>query len=119
MARRAVLALEQLLQLPLVQRFELFAEASAVAQPQPDGLFQRAWDIQQSEAVAMADGQVQGAVRLALPAAAGGLAAGAGPLDQGAAQKGLLGDQLCELGTCVALGKERCGRGLMASPLLF
>jgi hypothetical protein len=85
-------AQEQLLQLQLVERFELFAEAPAVVQPLPYGFFQGAWDVEQGPSAAMPDGQVQGAVQLALPAATGGLAAAAPPLDHGAAQEGLLSD---------------------------
>ena len=75
-----------------------------------DGLFQGAGDVQQSPSAAVADSQIQGAVQLAALAAAGGFAAGAGAFDQGAAQEGLLGDQLGESGTGVAFG----GRALRA-----
>jgi len=87
-----LLALQQLLQLQLVQRFELFTKTSAVSHPQSDGLFQGARDVQQHPSVPVADGEVQGAVQLTLATAASGLAAAACPLDQGAAQEGLLGD---------------------------
>jgi hypothetical protein len=99
-----LLALEQLLDLLLVEGLELLGEGAAVLHPLAHGVFQGAGDVQQSAAVMVADSQVQGAVQLALLAAAGGLAAGAGALDQGAAQEGLLGDQLGESGTGVTLG---------------
>jgi hypothetical protein len=99
-----LLALEQLVELLLVECFELLAEASAVVEPLPHGVFQGARDVQQSALAAVADSQIQGTVQLAFAAAAGGLAAGAGVLDEGAAQEGLLGDELGELGTGVTLG---------------
>src|SRR4051794_39756859 len=82
---------------------EVLREAAAVMHPLADGLFQGAGDVQQNALPLVPGGQVQGAVQLALLAAAGGLAAGAGALDQGAAQEGLLTDQLGESGTGVAL----------------
>jgi len=97
-----LLALEQLLQLQLVEVLELLGKGAAVLHPQPDGFFQGAGDVQQSPSAVEAGSQVQGAVQMALLAAAGGLAAGAGAFDQGAAQEGLLGDQLDESGTGVA-----------------
>jgi hypothetical protein len=98
------LALEELVELRLMKVLELLAEGATVAHPQADGLFQGARDVQQDAPPLVPGGQVQGAVQLAALAAAGGLAAGAGPLDQGAAQEGLLADQLGESGTGVALG---------------
>jgi hypothetical protein len=105
-----LLALEQLVQLKLVQRLELLGEASAVEYPLAHGLFQGPGDVQQSALAVVADGQIQGTVQLALLAAAGGFAAGACALDQGAAQKRLLGDQLGESRTGVAFW----GRALRA-----
>jgi hypothetical protein len=95
--------MEQLFELLLVEVLELLGEAAAVLHPPADGLFQGAGDVQQCPSAVQPGGQVQGAVQLAPLAAAGGLAAGAGAFDQGAAQEGLLGDQLGESGARVAL----------------
>jgi hypothetical protein len=103
-----LLALEQVVELLLVQRLELAREGAAMVNPQTHGIFQGAGDVQQNPAAVVPSGQIQGAVQLAFLAAAGGFAAGAAPLDQGAAQEGLLGDQLGEAGTCVPL----CGGAL-------
>jgi hypothetical protein len=103
------LTLEQLLELDVVEVLELPGESAAVVQPQPHRLLQGAGDVQQGAVVIVADGQVQGAVQLTALAAAGGLAAGSGALDQAAAQEGLLGDQLGESGTGVTFGKRACG----------
>jgi hypothetical protein len=98
-----LLALEQLFELLLVEGLELLGEAAAVLHPLAHGLFQGARDVEQSPLTAVPDGQIQGVVQVALLAATGGFAAGAGALDQGAAQERLLGDQLGESGTCVAI----------------
>jgi hypothetical protein len=99
-----LLALEELVELELVEVLELPGEGAAVVHPLADGFLQGARDIQQGAAALVAAGQVQGAVELAPLTAAGGLAAGSGAFDQAAAQEGLLGDQLSESGTGVALG---------------
>jgi hypothetical protein len=95
-------ALEQLLQVQLVEVLELLGESAAVLHPLADGFFQGAGDVQQSPSAVGAGSQIQGPVQLALPAAAGRFAAGAGAFDQRAAQEGLLADQLGESGTGVA-----------------
>jgi hypothetical protein len=100
--RQLSFALEQLLELLLVQRCELLEEASAIVQPLPHGLFQSPRDVQQGPLPVVPDGQIQGPVQVALLAATGGFAAGASPLDEGTAQERLLGDQLGESGTGVA-----------------
>ena len=46
MPGQLLLALEQLVQLQLVEVLELLAEAAAVLHPQADGLFQGAGDVQ-------------------------------------------------------------------------
>jgi hypothetical protein len=102
LAAALLLELQQLVELVLVQGSELFFEAATVVNPQPDGLFQGARDVQQSALTLVPRSQIQGAVRLAFLAAAGGLATRAGAFEQTAAQEGLLGDQLGQLGTCVA-----------------
>jgi hypothetical protein len=94
--------LEQLLQLLLVQRLELLVDPSAVGEPPAHRRMQGTGDIQQRPLAAMVDGQIQRVVQVALLAAAGRFAAGAGSVDQAAAHKGLLGNPLGELGTCVA-----------------
>jgi hypothetical protein len=93
--------LEQLLQLLLVQRLELLVDPSAVGEPLAYRLVQGAGDIQQRPLAAMVDGQIERMVQVTLLAAAPRFAAGAGPLDQAAAHKRLLGNPLRELGTCV------------------
>jgi len=98
-----LLVLEQLVQLQLVEVLELLGEAAAVLHPLAHGVFQGPGDVQQGPSVLVPGSQIQGTVQLPLLAAAGGLAARAGPLDQGAAQEGLLGDQLDQAGTGVAL----------------
>jgi hypothetical protein len=100
-----LLALQQLVELQLVEVLQLLAEAAAVVHPLPGGPFQGAGDVQQSAAALVAGGQVQGAVQLAFLAAAGRLAAGTGPFDQTAAQERLLGNQLGQPGACVPLLK--------------
>src|SRR3954452_23307404 len=69
-------ALEQLVELDLVEVLHLLGEAASVGDPEPDGLVQGAGDVQQGTPAVVAGGQVQGAVRLALLTAAVGLAAG-------------------------------------------
>jgi hypothetical protein len=95
-------ALEELLELLLLEVLELLAEAAAVLHPQADGLFQGARDVQQSALALVPGVQVQGTVQLALLAAARGFATGTGAFDQTAAQERLLGNQLGESGTRVA-----------------
>jgi hypothetical protein len=112
------LAQEQLVELQLVEILELLGEAAAVLHPPAGGLFQGAGDVQQGALPLVPSGQVQGAVQLALPAAAGGLAAGARALDQGAAQEGLLGDQLDEAGTGVAFWGGAMGAVVHGASLL-
>jgi hypothetical protein len=97
-----LLALEQVLELQLVEFLELLGKAAAVVHPLAHGLFQGARDVQQGPLTAVADGQIQGPVQMALLTAAGAFAARAGAFDQGAAQERLLGDQLRESGTGVA-----------------
>jgi hypothetical protein len=97
-----LLALKQLLQLQLVEVLQLLGKGAAVEHPQPDGFFQGAGDVQQSSSAVETGSQVQGTVQMSLPTATGRFAAGAGAFDQGAAQEGLLGDQLDESGTGVA-----------------
>jgi hypothetical protein len=91
-----------LVQLQLVEGLQLLGKGTAVLHPLADGFFQGARDVQQGASAFVPGGQIQGAVQLALLAAAGGLAAGAGAFDQRAAQEGLLGDQLDKPGTCLA-----------------
>jgi hypothetical protein len=98
-----LLALPELVELLLVEILELLAEAAAVLHPLAYGLFQGVRDVQQNLLPLMAAGQVQGAVQLTSLAAAGGLAAGAGAFDQGAAQERLLADQLDKSGTGMTL----------------
>ena len=78
--RQLLLALEQLVELDLVEVLQLLAEAASVGDPQADGILEGARDVEQDAAVVVSCGQVQGAVQLAFAAAAGGLAAGAGAL---------------------------------------
>jgi hypothetical protein len=94
-------ALEQLVELELVQGGELFTEASAILHPLAYGFFQGARDVQQGLLVVVADGEVQRTMQVSSLTAAVGFAAGASSFDQGAAQEGHLGDQLGESGTCV------------------
>jgi hypothetical protein len=94
---------QELVELQLVEILELLAEAAAVVNPLTDGLFQGPGDVEQGAAALVAGGQIQGTMQLAALAAAGRFAAGASALDQGAAQEGLLSDQLGESGTGVAL----------------
>ena len=105
-----VLALEQVFQRLLAEVLEVLGETAAVRHPRPHGLFQGVRDVQHRVAAVVADGQVQGAVALALLAAAGRLSAGAGPLHPGAAQAGRRGDPLGTSATCVPLW----GRALRA-----
>src|SRR5256885_1725431 len=70
-------ALEQLVELDLVEVLEVLGEGAAVGHPLPDGLLQGAGDVEQGAFALVACGQIQGAVRPAFLAAAGGLAAGA------------------------------------------
>jgi hypothetical protein len=102
--------LEQLLQLLLVQRLELVVDPSAVGEPLAHRILQGTGDIQQCPLAAMVDGQIKRMVQVALLAAARRFAAGTSPVDQAAAHKGLLGNPLGELGTCVAFW----GRALAA-----
>jgi hypothetical protein len=97
-----LLALEQLVELQLVEVLEMLAEAAVVTHPLASRLFQGAGDVQQDALPLVPGGQIQGTMEVALPAAAGGLAAGAGALNQRAAQERLLGDQLRKSGTGVA-----------------
>jgi hypothetical protein len=113
------LALEELVELRLMKVLELLAEGATVAHPQADGLFQGARDVQQDAPPLVPGGQVQGAVQLALAAAAGGLAAGAGSLDQAAAQERLLADQLGQSGTGGAFRGGALRAGTHRVPLLF
>jgi hypothetical protein len=99
---KLLFALEELVELDLVEVLELLGEGAAVLDPLPDGFFQGAWDVKQGAPAVVPCGQVQGAVQVALLAAAGGLAARACAFDQRAAQEGLVADQLGELGAGVA-----------------
>jgi hypothetical protein len=85
---KLLLALEQVVELLVVEILELLGEPAAVLHPLARGFFQGAGDVQQSPVTAVADREVQGAVQLAVPATAGGLATGAAPLNEGAAQEG-------------------------------
>jgi hypothetical protein len=85
-------ALEQLVELLLVEVLELLEKGAAVMHPLTDGFFQGARDVQQDAPPLVAGGQVQGTMQLALLAAAGRFAAGAAAWDQGTAQERLLGD---------------------------
>jgi hypothetical protein len=116
---QVLLALPQLVELLLVEILELPGKAAAVGHPQADGLFQGAWDVQHKALALVAGLQVQGTVQLAPLATTGRLAAGAGVLDQGAAQEGLLGNQLGESGTGVALRGGALRSLAHGSPLLF
>jgi len=100
---KLLFTLEQLVQLLLVEVLELLGKGATVLHPLADGLFQGARDVQQSALALVPGSQIQGTVQLASLATAGGLAAGAGPLDQRAAQEGLLADQLDQSGTGMAL----------------
>jgi hypothetical protein len=114
-----LLALEQLVQLLLVEVLELLREATAVVHPLAHRVFEGPGDVQQSPSALVPSSQVQGTVQLSVPAAAGGFAARAGPLDQGAAQEGLLGDQVDQAGTGVAFGGGAMGAVVHGFPLLL
>jgi hypothetical protein len=86
----------------LVKGLELLGKGAAVMHALPHGFFQGARDVQQNALALVPCSQIQGAVQLAMLAAAGRLATGAGAFDQGAAQERLLGDQLDESRTGVA-----------------
>jgi hypothetical protein len=101
-------ALEQLLELQLVEILEVLGEAAAIGDALPDGRFQGAGNVQQGAPAVVSDSQIQGTVQLAALATAGGFAAGTGLLDQGTAQEGLLGDQLGEAAPGVAFGGRAC-----------
>src|SRR5271163_498094 len=103
-----LLALEQLLELQLVEVEELLGEAATVGDPLADGRFQGAGNVQQDPSIVVSDSQIQGTVQLAALAATGGFAAGARLLYQGTAQEGLLGDQLDDAASRVAF-RRRAG----------
>jgi hypothetical protein len=105
LAGQLFLALEQLVELDLVEILELLAEAASVGHPQAYGIFEGAGDVEQDPPAIVSCGQVQGAVQLAFVATAGGLAAGAGALLQRAAQERLLADELGQFRACGALGR--------------
>src|SRR5438105_2219364 len=99
---------------------DLPRETTAVVNPQADGFFQSAGDVEHGASAIVSSGQIQGTVQVALLTAAGGLAAGAGAFDQGAAQERLFGDELDESGARLAFGSRAVGavlHGCLLSPL--
>jgi len=123
--KQLLFVLQQLLQLLLVQRRELLVDPSAVGQPLADRLVQGAGEVEQRPLAAVVDCQIQGMVQLAFLAAASRFAAGAGPIDQRAPQERLLGEQLGELGACVAFWGRSVGAvcygasGVLLTTLLY
>src|ERR1700733_15019600 len=99
---------------------KLSGKGPSVLHPQSDGLLQGARDVQQDSFTAVSGGQVQGPVEVSLLAAAGGLAARAGALDEGATEERLVADHLGQSGAGAAfwVGAVRAmGHGVSSTVL--